>query len=367
MKKTFISIFALLLAVIMLTAIIPVSATALSDSHADFIFGLWSQYSNDCQELFGYPPAFPEGGLSYREISEYNPDPNDSSKDFKLVLASYGSTEDTFSYRTDFGEYTYCKPYALSGREYLVYLYNQNIVYTVEEAYYKGIEGVNLAISNLNGEALLKNGDADGDFKVNIHDATYIQQYVAKMVECGNSVPYVSNLELFERAADINRDHKINVKDATMIQKLIAKLLIPTTYDKTPASADSLEYTQVDLGYNSDFGNSDRLITNMAQLNAYPNSPDKTYTEEFFEENAFVYIYRTYYSGMVKGFVDGVYKEGDTLYVKYREEHPPVNSGVTDDIGVFHVALEIDKELIEGVTKLSIDTNAYHLPHYDYS
>ena len=367
MKKAFISIFAVLLAVLMLSAL-PVSATAIKDPHPEFILGLWSQYVKDFKEIHGFAPSKPDGDLSYREISEYNPDPNDSSKDFKLVLASYGSTEDTFSYRTDFGEYTYYyNSYYSDSRQYLIYLYNQDKAYTVEEAYYNQVEGLEPALRKLSVEALAKVGDANGDFDVNIKDATYIQQYVAKMIECGNSHPYVNNPRLFERAADLNRDHNINVKDATMLQKFIAKLLIPTTYDKTPASADSIAYTQVNLDYCSDLGNADRLITNTAQLNSYPHSTDKAYSDEFFEEKALVHIFKTYYSGMVKGFVDGVYRDGDTLYVKYREEHPPVNVGVTTDIGVFNALLEIDKELLEGVNKLSVDTNAYNLPPYNYN
>lgn len=359
MKKAFISIFTIMLAVVLsLTATFPAYAEDLIDPYSEFIFRKWSQYAKECEELFGYAPTFPAGGLSYRELQEISPDPDDTSKDYKFLLASYGSTEDTFSYRADFGEYTYFKPYSLNGREFLVYLYNTDTVYTLEEAYYADIESLPLGSSDLYGVALLKNGDTNGDYEVNIKDATFLQKYIAKL----ESLTKIYNLELFERAADLNRDHKINVKDATIIQKFAANLLIPTTYDNTPASADSVEYTEVNLGYDATFGNSDRFITNMSQWNAYPNHSDKIYTEEFFDDNALVHIYRNYHTGMVSGYVDGVYKEGDTLYVKYREVYPPVNSMVTDDIGSFHVALEIDKELIEGVEKLVIDTNSYHLP-----
>ncbi len=364
MKKAFTSVLSVaLICVLLFSVALPVAAQDLPDQHSRFIFNLWSEYVKECEKLAGYAPTTPDGGLSYREISEYSPATEDESKNFKLILATYGTTKDTFSYRKDFGEYTYYNPnYYRDSREYLIYLYNQDLVYTVEEAYYNNVEGLESALRALNGEALLKNGDVNADFEVNVKDATFLQKYVAKL----ESVNKIYSLELFKRSADVNRDHKINVKDATLLQKQLAKLVIPTVYDKYPASADSIKYEEVDLGYYSDYGNADKLITNPQQLISYTNSPSKTYTEEFFEDKALVHIYRTYYTGMVKGFVLGVYRDGDTLYVKYGEDHPYFGAGVTDDIGVFNVALEIDKELIEGVEKLSVDTTTYQRSPNDY-
>lgn len=369
MKRTFTAILLVMLICILLaSAVLPASAEADPDKHPNFILNLWSEYVKACEKLVGYTPQTPDGGLAYREISEYFPSTEDESKNFKLVFATYGTTKETFSYRKDFGEYTYYNPsYTRDHREYLIYLYNQDLVYTIEEAYYANVEGLDSALGTLNGEVLLKNGDANGDFEVNVKDATFLQKYTAKL----ESVNKIYSLELFMRSADLNRDHKINVKDATLLQKQLAKLVIPTVYDTTPASADSVEYTQTDLtktaGYSySDYGNADKLITNINQLNSYDNSPKTAYTHEFFEEKALVHIYRTYYTGMVKGFVTGVYREGDTLYVKYGENHPAFGSGVTDDIGVFNVALEIDKDLIEGVEKLAIEVNTYQNSPNDY-
>ena len=87
---------------------------------------------------------------------------------------------------------------------------------------------------------------------------------------------------------------------------------------------------------------------------------------KFFEEKALVHIYRTYYTGMVHGFVSGVYRDGNTLYVKYGESHPHIGAGTTDDIGVFNVALEIDKDLLVGVEKLAIETTTYISSTYEY-
>lgn len=66
------------------------------------------------------------------------------------------------------------------------------------------------------GEYML--GDADGNGKVNVKDATLIQKHAAKITE----IPE----EDFD-AADVNADGKLNVKDATAIQKYVAKIEIP--------------------------------------------------------------------------------------------------------------------------------------------
>ena len=79
-------------------------------------------------------------------------------------------------------------------------------------------------------------GDANGDGKVNIKDATHIQRYVASII-------IFSDEEL--RFADVNADGKVNIKDATMIQKFIANLIegFPSDNeqeDATTASTDAV-------------------------------------------------------------------------------------------------------------------------------
>ena len=60
-------------------------------------------------------------------------------------------------------------------------------------------------------------GDADGDERVTVNDATKVQKHVAKIL-----VLSVSAL----KSADANEDGKISVKDATMIQKYVAKIKV---------------------------------------------------------------------------------------------------------------------------------------------
>ncbi len=58
-------------------------------------------------------------------------------------------------------------------------------------------------------------GDADGNSKINIKDATLIQKHLAKLIT-------LSDIEIV--AGDANEDGKLNVKDATEIQKHLANL-----------------------------------------------------------------------------------------------------------------------------------------------
>lgn len=363
MKKAFISVFTVILTItLMLSAVLPVSATETAhQNYEDYFWQKLGQYREEMSEK--YEDFALTDYFYYKELFRYYSGDEGATPDFVLVDATYYYNAPPHAYRYRFGEYIYDS--SELGDKCFIYLPEEDIVYTPEEAYYNRLDGLEEAFAQVYSLALGKIGDVDGDMEVNIKDATYLQKYIAKLIECGNSNPYVNaNPQLFNKVCDVNADHTINIKDATMIQKQLAKLLIPTVYDKTPASVDSVEYIEVDLGNNADFGNSDKLITNISQWNAYPHSSDKQYTEEFFEEKSLVRIYRTYYSGMVNGFIDGVYKEGNTLYVKYREVHPS-GGAVTDDIGVFNTAIEIDKDLLSGVEKLVIDQNRYYQQPYE--
>ncbi len=362
MKKAMFSIFAFILATaMMLSASISVSAenTEVQD-YEPFFWEKLGQYRDEMTEKYGEDFAMVDY-FYYDELFRYYSGDEGATPDFVLVNATYYYNTTPFAYRYNIGEFIYDD--STSGDRCLIYIPENDTVYTLEEAYRNRLEGLEEAFAQIYSLALGKTGDTNGDTKVNIHDVTYIQQYLANMIECGNSNPYINgNPRLFDMVSDVNLDHKISIKDATVIQKQLAKLLIPTVYDKTPASADSIEYKEVEYEDNFlDLAYNDRLVTDINMWQAYPHSHNIEYTEEFFEENALVHIYRTYYTGMVKGSVEGVYREGNTLYVKYNETHPS-GGPVTDDIGVFNVVLEIDKDLLEGVDNLVIDQNRYPRP-----
>ena len=57
-------------------------------------------------------------------------------------------------------------------------------------------------------------GDVDGNGKLTVNDATYIQKYLAEF-------PEYSSISL--KVGDVNGDGKISVKDATAIQLMLTK------------------------------------------------------------------------------------------------------------------------------------------------
>lgn len=359
MKKSFVSIFAMIFALtLMLSAVIPVSATESepTENYEDYFWQKLGQYRDEMSQKYEYF-ALPDY-FYYKELFRYYSGDEGATPDFVMVDATYYYNVTPYAYRFSFGEYIYDS--SELGDRCLIFLPEEDIVYTLEQAYYNRLEGLEEAFSQVYCLALGKIGDVDGDMTINIHDATYLQKHLAHLIECGNSNPYVcANPQLFKKVCDTNADHKINVKDATIIQKQIAKILPPTVYDKTPASADSVEYTLKEMdGSFLDLAYIDRLVTDINQWKAYPHSIGTEYTEEFFKEKSLVHIYRTYYTGMVNGYIDGVYRQGNTLYVKYREVHPS-GGAVTDDIGVFNAIIEIDKDQLTGINKLCIDQNRY--------
>ena len=82
-----------------------------------------------------------------------------------------------------------------------------------EFVYYEDVvaatDAINTAIDNLVEGVLL--GDANDDGRVNIDDATYIQNFLVKLENVIN-----------ELAADVNKDGKLTVMDTTMIQVRLA-------------------------------------------------------------------------------------------------------------------------------------------------
>lgn len=66
-------------------------------------------------------------------------------------------------------------------------------------------------------------GDMDGNGKVNIKDATYLQKALAGIVEMPKITVDFQDFRDFD-VTDFNNDGKLNIRDATAIQKHIAKI-----------------------------------------------------------------------------------------------------------------------------------------------
>lgn len=106
-------------------------------------------------------------------------------------------------------------------------------------------------------------GDANKDGKVNIKDATYVQRYVAMLIELD---------EESLRLADVDVNGKVNVKDATMIQKFLAMLI-----DGFPASDKPAETLTTEGETSPDEG-----VTDSAKVTTAPfddiTEPDEVAT-----------------------------------------------------------------------------------------
>ena len=93
-----------------------------------------------------------------------------------------------------------------AGEELLAKVETESVAYKDVVA---ATDAINTAIDNLVEGVLL--GDANDDDKVNIDDATYIQNFLVKLEDVIN-----------ELAADVNKDGKITIMDTTMLQVRLA-------------------------------------------------------------------------------------------------------------------------------------------------
>lgn len=120
-------------------------------------------------------------------------------------------------------------PYCAS---YYIYLPESDKIYTLREAFDENIDGIEKVFTDYKLGNLM--GDADGDRKLTIKDATCIQKCLANfegfklkdeirghnlsVADDGTPDPYVCYIE------DFNNDDQVNIKDATAIQKRLAKI-----------------------------------------------------------------------------------------------------------------------------------------------
>lgn len=93
-----------------------------------------------------------------------------------------------------------------AGKELLAKVETEFVAY---EDVVAATDAINTAIDNLVEGVLL--GDANDDGRVNIDDASYIQNFLVKL-----------NVTINELAADVNKDGKITIMDTTMIQVRLA-------------------------------------------------------------------------------------------------------------------------------------------------
>jgi len=119
-----------------------------------------------------------------------------------IVRADYGYTPFTFGYA--------------------IYMPQTDELYSLEEAYETGVEGIEKVFTEAKIGKLL--GDMDNDRKLTIKDATYIQKMLAGFKGYYDVTIYSRsyNEKLPISNADFDYDRAVTVKDATAIQKYLA-------------------------------------------------------------------------------------------------------------------------------------------------
>lgn len=113
--------------------------------------------------------------------------------------------------------------------QYYIYTPEDDTIYTLREAYNKGIDNLDKVFTDYGLGRLM--GDIDNDKRLTIKDATRMQKALAKFT--GFSLP--ANIEaVYEEGsdrtewtaniADFDFNNELNIKDATAIQKRLAKI-----------------------------------------------------------------------------------------------------------------------------------------------
>lgn len=217
MRKLFCVILALSLCLLSISL---VSATNLSEK------GKYEQIFVDRLKINLDESGNDLGYYEYEEIYEYYSDPlastDEAKPDYVLVFAAcpyYGpAIAKEFIGEYAVVTYAYYWPYTLG---YHIYVPEEDIIYTLEEAYNEKIPGIDKAFmeSGINAGYV---GDADKNGKINIKDATLLQKHLAKITD---PLDYYGEY-LADMIVDFNQDWIFNVKDATSIQKHLAKIEI---------------------------------------------------------------------------------------------------------------------------------------------
>lgn len=242
MKKQFIRILTLIIAICLIINVGAIGVTATSDVEEYKYKEHFKKYYDSYYETTG-----DEFWIYYDEIYEYYS--KDSTSDEQTpefaVVYCYKGYEFTVG-ETVFGDYVVTSgvnyPYCLAL--YVITLDDYNI-YTLTEAYRAGIDGMDemlnewfLSRPEKLPVSVSRIGDVDRDQKITVKDATVIQKYIVGLQEIKyNDVYYnissclkegiveVESLLPKLYMSDFNYDAETNIKDATAIQKYIAGII----------------------------------------------------------------------------------------------------------------------------------------------
>ena len=171
----------------------------------------------------------------YAELFLMTRDEEGATPDFVLVEAAEGTIH-AGDYIEKIGDYVISSRTNFLGNAlpYYVYLGNGELL-TLKEAFERDPFIIDNAIWD-SGIPCALSGDADGDSKLTVKDATYIQKKLADF-----RLDPTYNYSMEEVVLDFDGDKKTTVRDATAIQKKIAGLeTLPATPDENELKGDLL-------------------------------------------------------------------------------------------------------------------------------
>lgn len=272
-------------------------------------------------------------------------------------------------------EYDYRRTdYYLAVNEYLIHLITyedkvEGFVYSIGFTYTDVCIPVKIKDNAEWFDKTIENGyvigDANADGELNIKDATALQKYCAKMGSVDKLV------------ADFNGDLKIDVRDATDIQKKLAGLKYTCRRGAYPVTDNYISFGEGKLieattDYAGPFSNSElALIMNndsgVRKYNTVFNSTEEfeaffgktldRYDEEFFEENALVYLYRWYNSSSFMWTPDSLEFSDGILHVLCNYNVPDNNSELQMAFSNNNLFYEVSKADIEGLKGIWVTEN----------
>lgn len=272
-------------------------------------------------------------------------------------------------------EYDYRRTdYYLAVNEYLIHLITyedkvEGFVYSIGFTYTDVCIPVKIKDNAEWFDKTIENGyvigDANADGELNIKDATALQKYCANL---GSVDKFI---------ADFNGDLKINVRDATDIQKKLAGLKYTCRRGAYPVTDNYISFGEGKLieattDYAGPFSNSElALIMNndsgVRKYNTVFNSTEEfeaffgktldRYDEEFFEENALVYLYRWYNSSSFMWTPDSLEFSDGILHVLCNYNVPDNNSELQMALSNNNLFYEVSKADIEGLKGIWVTEN----------
>lgn len=213
--------------------------------------------------------------------------------------------------------------------------------------------------------ALPMYGDVNADGEINIDDVTEISKYLADITDFSDEQCIL---------ADYNGDGDIDIDDAIDIQKTIASLDYKYSHElyevaKADFSSDELKsvefkvdkcvrpYVNISGDYLYNGACYDHLRTVFKTYDEYSRFFKATfeeYNDEFFEENAIIFMYDFYTSGSIKDVLDNVYVNDNVLYLECTHIEPGEGEYYTDDLGIWNQFIVVDKSDVENIDSICV-------------